>query len=733
MKLMFDLPPADEAVIPAPEPGEKRMYCLPFNYLEGMIVKGYMLFTNRHIYKVLEGLLLNTWDVSRMSEFTIEQMFGCSGLYAHVDGKSHCLCLFNSGRNLPRYSVVLTSFQAIVEEHDETILTSEEPERFCPKCGRPFVQHTTICPFCQDKKKIYKKLWGMTRGLRLLMFFPLGVALLSLVFRFVVPAIQRVAIDEYIIPQNDDPTSIRSFILIIVAIVSIDLIQRAVGVVQSRISATSANRFTLMLRSVLFEKIQTLSLSSVQKKSTGDLMGRINNDVAVVQNFITNLLPSYLSMLFSFVFALVILLVMSPLMSLFVFIPIPFALTGIILFRKTVNRRNVRAWILTRRTDTHLQDTLDGIRVVKSYGNEEKAVRDFKANTTKQARQEESNASLFDTVFPLFGFLLRFGNYLILLFGNLWVFGGTMTIGELNQFNTYASIIYEPILQITVIPRSISAFSTSLGKILEILEEEPEIYDAPAADHVKLKGEISIRNVTFGYFSYHPILKHINVDIKKGEMIGIVGHSGCGKTTLINLIMRLYDVTQGAIYMDGKDIREISQDSLRTQMGVVLQETHLFSGSVRDNLKYAMPQATNEEVIRAAKLANAHDFIMRLPEGYNSMVGEKGYSLSGGERQRIAIARALIHDPALLILDEATAALDTETEKLIQDAIDRVAHGRTTLVIAHRLSTLRNADRILVLDHGKVAEFGTHLELLQSKGIYYKLVMSQARQAQEKD
>ena len=390
-----------------------------------------------------------------------------------------------------------------------------------------------------------------------------------------------------------------------------------------------------------------------------------------------------------------------------------------------MNKRNVHNWILARRTNIYLQDNLNGIRVVKSFGKEKQAIEDFEKYSEAQARQEESNAKLFDTVFPFVGFTIRLGSYFILLYGNLMLFGGHMNVGELSQFTSYSGIIYEPLMQITAIPRNISAFITSFSKILEILEEEPDVADIELPIDIKIEGDINIKNVTFGYDSYNPVLENINLDVKKGEFIGIVGHSGCGKTTLINLIMRLYDVTEGAIEIDGVNIKDISQNALRSQIGVVLQETHLFSGSIRDNISYSKPMASNEEIIEAARVANAHDFIMKLPQGYNTIVGEKGHSLSGGERQRIAIARAVIHNPRILILDEATAALDTETEKLIQDALNSLSLGRTTFAIAHRLSTLRNADKILVLNRGKVVEYGTHAELLGKKGFYYRLVMAQ--------
>ena len=728
MKLMYGLPDADRHALEAVCGSEKLMYCVPFNIEGDRFVRGYLAITDKRIYKLLDGEVLLTVNIEGSDDFRVEVMYGSCGFYVRTDGVSRLVCRFISGRNLARYSVIVRACEILAETHNTTPVTNDLPERFCPKCGRPYVNNTTICPYCMDRLEVYRKMFAMTRGLRLMMCFPFIVAVFSVVFSFVVPWIEGQAVNNYLEPlSGTERGTMHGFILIVLAIVSIDLFQRALGVMQSRLSAVSGNRFIMMLKNILYEKLESLSLSSLQRRSTGDLMGRVNSDTAVMQDFVTNQLPNIFVQGVSFIVAMIVMLAINPLMCLFIFVPVPFSVFLIKKFWTTMDMKNRRGWNLESKVNRQLQDIFSGIRVVKCFGQEKREVERFRQSSLKSAKQTEQNERLFDTFFPLVTFAIRLGSYLILLYGNLLLFDGAMKLGTLHQINAYANIVYAPLVWMTSVPRNISRFLTSASKVFEILEETPEVGDIGLPIDIRIEGEINVKNVTFGYESYNPVLSNVSADIKPGEMIGIVGHSGSGKTTLINLIMRLYDVNTGAIEIDGVNIKDISQEALRSQMGVVLQETFLFARTIRDNIAYACPNATDEMVIEAAKTANAHDFIMDLPQGYNTAVGAGGHSLSGGEKQRIAIARAIIHNPKILILDEATAALDTETEKLIQDALKKLVRNRTTLAIAHRLSTLRNADRLLVLDHGKVAEFGTHSELLENRGIYYKLVMAQQK------
>lgn len=733
MKLQYELPgPDKKAYETAAGSGEKLMYCLPFNIYKNKFVDGYMAFTDRKIYKLLGGELLDVFEIPGAKHFHTEVMYGSCGFYAEIGGSQTLLCQFVSGRNLPRYSVIVKACEILAESKSKDPITNDTPELFCPTCGRPYVSESTICPYCLDKKEVYLKMWAMTKGLRLLMSVPFLVSAFWVLLSFVNPWIEAKVISDYLLPiGGKERGPVKEFIGFVLLIIIINLFSHVLHVFHIRSTSVTSGRFTLLLQTLLYEKIQTLSLSSIQRRSTGELMGRVSYDTAVMQDFIVGQLPYLFVQAVSFVIGFVVVIFMNPLICMFIFIPVPFVVYTVVVFWKYIDIRNEKSWVLGTRTGYLLHDILNGIRVVKSFGQEEKEITRFKNASIKATAQDESNAKMFNTLFPILNFVMWTGSYLIMIYGNIRVFDGRMELGTLHQFNAYAAIIYSPLLYITSVPTIISRFLTSSSKVFEILEESPEVGDIDLPLDIYIEGDISVRNATFGYQSYSPVLENISIEIKAGEMIGIVGHSGSGKTTLINLIMRLYDVNEGAIVIDDVNIKDISQSALRSQIGVVLQETFLFSGTVRDNIKYSKPYATDEEVLEAARIANAHDFIVNMPEGYNTMIGEKGLDLSGGERQRIAIARAIIHNPRILILDEATASLDTETEKLIQDALNKLVVNRTTFAIAHRLSTLRNADRLLVLDHGRVAEFGTHGELLDNRGIYYKLVMAQRKMAHE--
>jgi ATP-binding cassette subfamily B protein len=325
-------------------------------------------------------------------------------------------------------------------------------------------------------------------------------------------------------------------------------------------------------------------------------------------------------------------------------------------------------------------------------------------------------------------FVFGLGGLLVWYVGGKDVLAGEITLGTLIAFINYLGMFYGPLSSLTQISQALNRFLTAAQRILEILDQEPEIVEAEKPVSLpRLKGDIRFEHVSFGYDRYNLVLRDVSFHIRPGEFIGIVGQSGAGKTTIVNLLCRFYDVVDGAIYLDGIDIRQIRQADLRSQIGLVLQEPFLFRGSLADNIAYAKPNATRDEIIRAAKAANAHDFIVRRPEGYDTLVGEHGAGLSGGEKQRISIARAILHDPRILILDEATSSVDTETERLIQEALNTLVRGRTTIAIAHRLSTLANADRILVIQRGRLIEEGTPAELMRLRGVFYNFVQTQTQ------
>ncbi len=615
-------------------------------------------------------------------------------------------------------------FDKYDEKADKRKGADEVDSKICPKCGR--MLRGGVCTHCTNKLQTLKRLWDLIKPYKLFIFLSITLFFVVSALNLVLPEINRIITDDFINSKEPDSISLVNYVLIILMMLGVQTVLRLFSMFRSHLLINASNGMIVDLRNMLFAKIQKLSISKISKRTAGELMHRVSHDVGNIQSFLVHYLPALIEQAVLFI-AIGILFIVSDLGILFLLIllPVPLVVFGFSLFWRKTHKLFRRVWQLGSKSNSVLHDIFSGIRVVKSFGMEHKETERYEKAAADERDMQIKSDTIWYSLMPVMQFLMCFGEFIILFYVGNGILDGDMTLGEMSKFSMYASMIYGPLRMLSNLPRQLINFVTSTAKVFEIIDEEEEISDAEAAVSPILKGDIDINNISFGYDSGNEVLTNIDIHIKSGEFIGLVGKSGVGKSTLINLIMRMYDVEDGSICIDGVDIRDISQEALRSQMGVVLQETFLFAGTVYQNIAYAKPEATREEVIAVSKLAGCHDFIIKLQDGYDTKVGEKGFSLSGGERQRVAIARALLRDPKILILDEATASLDTETEKQIQDALHNLSKNRTTIAIAHRLSTLRNATRLVVLDKGRVAEVGTHDELLEKQGIYYGLVMAQ--------
>ena len=688
---------------------------------KGRPVRGVCAVTQTELLLFRDGKKVFQALLSEIEEYTTTQLVG-SGTFGIIrGGKPEQLCICTQSQ--------LSSFAELgklLEYHHETGIfpeaDHEEGVRSCPKCGSILPEGTNICFHCEKKGKF---LWRVVKlSLRYkwaLLAAILATATIQLLW-IVYPWLQRIVIDDYITPRNAD---YKSLALLLGGYLLFPLVMMGLEALNERCTSRVSFSVGRDLRDLLFTKIQEQSMKSITKRPTGEQIKRISSDTEKIQEFVSNHGKEAVVRILSTIVILCVMLSLNWKLTLLVLIPVPLAVVATRVIFKYIHRKYSLVWNRFSQSESRLHDILSGIMVVKVYGSEKREIKHYTGYSERFADSMFKADKFWYLFFPIIGFVIMMGEYFYLYFGGQQVIAGNLTLGSLIQFSAYIGMIYGPLRWIIQLPRFIAESGVSAARIYEVIDEKEDVADRPDPVDLQIKGAVSFENVGFGYKVYKPVLKNISFEVKPGEMIGIVGASGVGKSTLINLIMRLYDVSSGAIKIDGVDLRDISQHSLRSQIGVVLQETYLFEGTVLDNILYAKPDATMEEVVQAAKTANAHDFICKMPNAYQEYIGNKGYKLSGGEKQRIAIARAILRNPRILILDEATASLDTETEKLIQEALGRLIQNRTTFAIAHRLSTLQHADRLVVLDKGRIAEIGTHLELLRNKSVYYNLVMAQ--------
>lgn len=505
------------------------------------------------------------------------------------------------------------------------------------------------------------------------------------------------------------------------------LVRGLFAFIQAYAAEATSQGIAFDLRNEIFAKLQRLSFSYYDRTQTGQLMIRATDDVEKVRLFIAQGLMMAVGAFLLLGATLIILFSINWQLTIVVLPILPLTLVLFMFFGRVTQPLFADLQRRLSTLNTILQENVAGIKVVKAFVSEKREADRFNASSYDLFLQTLKVSLTFAILFPLISFVAQFGQAGLLYFGGRDIIIGGLTLGDYQQFTLYVAYVFIPLGQLGFIITLMAQASASAARIFEILDAESDVKDKPnAAQLPAIHGEVEFRNVTFKYLNTgEPVLNNVSFTVKPGQTVALLGATGSGKTTIINLLPRFYDPTEGAVLIDGHDLRDVTLDSLRSQIGIVLQETNLFSGTIRDNIAFGRPNASDEDVMSAAKASAAHDFIMSFPQGYDTPVGERGTTLSGGQKQRIAIARALLLNPQLLILDDSTSSVDLGTESQIQRALDNLMRGRTSFVIAQRISTVRSADLILVLDKGRVVGSGTHAELLEQNEIYADIYTSQ--------
>jgi ATP-binding cassette subfamily B protein len=575
----------------------------------------------------------------------------------------------------------------------------------------------------KDRKGTLKRLWPYMERQKLKLIFTVIVVIITTVLGLVGPYLIAKAIDDYIIPKV-----LKGLIDLILLMIGVQAVSAFLNWVQTYIMAEISQVVVRDLRKDLFSNLQKLSLRYFDENSNGEIMSRLTNDIENINNTLSQSITQIISSTLTVIGVTILMLLLNWQLALISMLTFPLILVITKLIAKYTREKFREQQINLGDLNGMIEETLTAQRIVKVYCKEEETIKDFK-KINERLREASVQAQIFSGFMgPSANLINNLSFAVIAGIGGYMAVKGLVTVGLISAFLSYSKQFGRPLSQIANLYNTIQSAIAGAERVFETMDEKPDFIDKEdAIDLKEIKGNVVFKNVDFAYNKGVKVLKNANFTAKQGETIALVGPTGAGKTTIINLLTRFYEINSGEILIDQVNIKDVKKDSLRSKLGIVLQDTYLFSESVRENIRYGRLNATDEEVEKAAKLANAHHFITLLPEGYNTKLSEEGSNLSQGQRQLLAIARAILADPSILILDEATSSVDTRTEVQIQKAMLNLMKNRTSFVIAHRLSTIKEADMILVINSGEIIEKGTHESLLDNKGFYYNLYNSQFR------
>ncbi len=669
-------------------------------------------------------------DYSDIKKFSNKRMYGNSMLRAEkkdgtvTDIMRFTFSLVRLGDAAVTFFNSVNDGTPVSEAFDILKSGFEKVLAFCPKCGRMLSNYGAPCLRCAKKDRIVGNFIKYLKPQTAVLIFSVLLSVVTTAMSLVTPILTKELVDN-IVPNKN----LRLLSYIAIAMLFLQVTQHLIGLLRANILRKAGNSMLADIRNDVYHKAIHLPMSFYDKTSTGAVINRINGDTSNLNSFMLRVSQEVVVQFFTMVGIITVMLFMNWKLTLISLCPVPIIVIGSRIFRKKIRPYYRRIWLRNAAVSSLLTDNLPGIRVIKSFASEQSSSNNFGDKVDEWRDTDYKAGKIINLYSHVVGALVSFGSILIWAFGGRVVINGndpSLTIGLLVSFISYASMFYNPVSFFANFSDAVQNAKNSAERLMDILDAELEHDFGKGNTDVDMGGRIEFKDVNFSFDRAKKVLNNINLVIEPGDVVGIVGTTGSGKSTLVNLLLRYYDNYDGTILIDGKNIKDIDLKFYRSNIGYVQQEPMLFFDTIYNNIAYGDGDYTVDDVIHAADVANAHEFIVRQPNGYDTVIGERGVGLSGGERQRLSIARAVLRNPKMLIFDEATASVDSETEHFIQEAIENLISGRTTIMIAHRLSTLSKANKIVVVDNGNIIECGPPEELMAKKGKYYKLVKIQS-------